>query len=77
MMMMKQIIFTELPYVERSHSLSDVSVHNNLGKRGRSQKKRLMTFLSQYFRINAKDVCTRELILPPEYDKMINHMQMP
>ena len=76
-MTMKQIISTELPYVERSHSLSDVSVHDNLSKGGRSQNKRLMIFLSQYFRINAKDVCTRELILPPKYDKMINHIQMP
>ena len=77
-MTMKQIISTELPYVERSHSLSDMSVHDNLSKGGRSQKKkRLMIFLSQYFRINAKDVCTRELILPPKYDKMINHIQMP
>ena len=76
-MTMKQIITTELPYVEKSHSLSDVSVHDNLSKGGRSQKKWLMTFLSQYFRINAKDVCTRELILPPKYDKMTSHMQMP
>ena len=75
-MTMKQIISTELPYVERSHSLSDVSVHYNLSKGGRSQEKWLMTFLSQYFRINAKGVCTRELLLPPKYDKMINHMQM-
>ena len=74
---MKQIISTELPYVERSHSLSDMSVHDNLSKGGRSQKKRLMIFLSQYFRINAKDVCTRELIVPPKYDKMINHIQLP
>ena len=29
-MTMKQIITTELPYVEKSHSLSDVSVHDNL-----------------------------------------------
>ena len=76
-MMMNQIISTELPYVERSHSLSDMSVHDNLSNRGRSQKKRLMIFLSQYFSINAMDVCTRELILPPKYDKMINHIQMP
>ena len=40
MMTMKQIISTELPYVERSHSLSDVSVHDNLSKGGRSQKKK-------------------------------------
>ena len=40
MMTMKQIITTELPYVEKSHSLSDVSVHNNLSKGGRSQKKK-------------------------------------
>ena len=39
-MTMKQIITTELPYVEKSHSLSDVSVHNNLSKGGRSQKKK-------------------------------------
>ena len=78
-MMMKEIISTELPYVERSHSLSDMSVHNNLSKGGRSQKKkkRLMILLSQYFRITAKDVCNRELILTPKYDKMINHIQMP
>ena len=34
-MTMKQIISTELPYVERSHSLSDVSMHDNLSKGGK------------------------------------------
>ena len=39
MMTRKQIISTELLYVERSHSISDVSVHNHLSKEGRPQKK--------------------------------------
>ena len=38
MMILKQIIFTELPYVERSHSLSDVSVHNNRLEREVTEK---------------------------------------
>ena len=41
MMTMKQIISTELPYVERSHSLNDMFVHDNLSKGGRSHKKQI------------------------------------
>ena len=41
-MTMKQIISTELPYVEKSHSLSDVSVHNNLSKGGRSHTQKMI-----------------------------------
>ena len=39
MMMMKQMISIELPYMEKSNSLSDVSVQDNLSRGGRSQKK--------------------------------------
>lgn len=53
-MMMKWIISTELPYVERSHSLSDVSVHNNLNKGGRSQKKMINDIFITVFQNQCK-----------------------
>lgn len=54
MMTMKQIISTELPYVERSHSLSDMSVHDNLSKGGRSQKKKINDIFITVFQNKCK-----------------------
>ena len=59
MMTMKQIITTELPYVEKSHSLSDVSVHNNLSKGGRSQKKKINDIFITVFQ-NKRKGCVHQ-----------------
>ena len=53
-MTMKQIISTELPFVERSHSLSDMSVHNNLNNGGRSQKKKINDIFITVFQNKCK-----------------------
>ena len=59
MMTMKQIISTELPCVERSHSLSDMSVHDNLSKGGRSQKKKINDIFITVFQ-NKRKGCVHQ-----------------
>ena len=54
MMTMKQIISTELPYVERSHALSDMSVHDNLSKGGKSQKEKINVIFITVFQNKCK-----------------------
>ena len=77
MMMMKQIISPELPYVERSHSLSDMSVHDNLSKGGRSDKKKINDIFITVFQNKCKGCVHQGTHIAPKYDKMINHIQMP